>query len=408
MLLLKWLLTSTLLFLLPISAVPFDVNGINDPDISALPALEVSKRTLDASVAIRGVTGPQRRRSDSNLALISLNQALPSSNSVGKPKPVKDHEVNCFPRGSDLADAVAKDCHIIINNIILGMDDPFRTRTWGFNDDVEINLSLPEYQWTFQGCYIRVNNIDETKVDEFRPIEVAEMAQNIIRKCVVEAKEPLGGNADIGHLRFPFSFYVAVAGTWTKNGHGLGKSTVLSLPSDRPHTIESRASVNLLLEHDLSSAVTERLEAGETYPVRCFDPSFVHRLKPTVAADCAIIINDIIPRLPDPMLERSFGYTDAEDVNLSKNENDRWVFGQCVVLIRNIDKTSRDVFRYVDIANTAQRIVGKCVEGSKYVLGGTADIGTIEDNFFVVLGGVTGVRQVESGNGTILVLNPTQ
>lgn len=408
MLLFKWLLKATLLFLLQVSAVPFDVNSINDPDISALPALEVSKRTLDATVAIRGLTGPQRRKSDSNLTLISLNQALPSSNSMGEPKPVKDYEIDCFPRRSVLKNVVADDCHIIIDNIILGMDDPFRTRTWGFNDDVEINLSLPEYLWIFEGCYIRVNNIDRTKVDKFRPIEVAETAQNIVRKCVVEAKEPLGGNADIGHLRFPTRFYVVVAGTQTESGHSLRESTVLSLPSNRPHTIESRASANLLLEHDLSSTVTDRLEAGETYPVHCFDPSYVHRLKPTIAADCGIIINEIIPRLPDPMLERSFGYTDAEDVNLSKKENDRWVFGKCVVLIRNIDHTSRDVFRYVDIATTAQRILEKCVEGSKYVLGGTADIGIIEDNFFLVVGGVSGAREVESGNGTTLVLNPTQ
>lgn len=408
MLLFKWLLTATFFLLLPVSAVPFDVNGINDPDISALPALEVSKRTLDASVAIRGLTGPQRRKLDSNLALISLNQAPPSSNSVGEPKPVKNYEIDCFPRGSELEDAVAEDCHIIIDHVILGMDDPFRTRTWGFNDDVEINLSLPEYQWVYEGCYIRVNNIDHTEVDEFRPIEVAETAQNIVRKCVVEAKEPLGGNADIGHLSFPGRFYVVVAGTRRESGHSLGEGTVLSLPSNRPRTIEGRASVNLQLEHDLSSTVTERLEAGEIYPIHCFDPSYVHRLKPTIAAHCGVIINDIIPSLPDPMLERSFGYTDAEDVNLSKDDNDRFVFGQCVVLIRSVDKTSRDVFRYVDIANTAQRIVGKCVEGSKYVLGGTSDIGTIEDNFFVVVGGVSAPRLVESGNGTSLVLNPTQ
>lgn len=406
MLLLKWLIKAALLFLLPVSAVPLEVNGINDPDILALPALEFSKQTLDASVVIRGVTGPQRRKSESNLELISPNEALPLSNSVGIP-----HDIDCFPRGSDLEDAVAEDCRLIIDNTILGMDDPFRTRSWGFNDDSEINLSLPEYQWIFQGCYIRVNNIDHGKVDKFSPVEVAEMAQYIVQKCVVEAKEPLGGNGDIGHLRFPGRFYVVVAGTRTKSGQNLGESTVLSLPPNRPHTIESRASVNLLPGHDLSSTVTERLEAGETYPVHCFDPSYVHRLKPTVAADCRIIINDIILAFPDPMRERSFGYTDAEDVNLSKRGNDRWVFGQCVVLLRNVDETSRDLFRYVDIANTAQRIMDKCVEGTKYVLGGTSDIGIIEDNFFVVLGGVTGVsggRQIESGNGTTLVLNPTQ
>ena len=113
-------------------------------------------------------------------------------------------------------------------------------------------------------------------------------------------------------------------------------------------------------------------------------------MTPAVASDCEVITNDIILRLPDPMIERTFGYTDAVDINLSIKGNGIWLYGQCVVFIRNpVMRTSRDRFRFVDVAYTAQRITQQCVEGTKLAIGGSADIGTIEDNFYVAVGGVT-------------------
>ena len=408
MLLLGIILNAALLSLIPVSAIPFGVNDINNPNISASSDLEVSERTLDATEAIRDLTSLRRRESDSSLSLIQLNQAHSSSSSTGKPKPLTDREIDCFPKKSRLSEAVAEDCQFIIDHMILGMHEPFQTRTWGFTDNVDINLSLPENHWIFQGCYIRVRNIDENRVDRFRPVDVAEQSQKIVLKCVVGAKYPMGGTADIGRLSIPVSFYISVAGTPKSSGENLGDSTALSLPSDRPHTLESRASLNLVQGNDISSAVTEGLEAGESYPVNCFDPSHAGHLKPAIATDCAIVLYEILPRLPNPMLERTFGYTDADDVNLSKKENSRWIFGQCAVFIRSIDTTSRDRFRFLDIAYTAQRIVAQCVDGSKYALGGTANVGTNSENFYVCVGGVSGPRQAERGNGTILALNPTQ
>ena len=57
------------------------------------------------------------------------------------------------------------------------------------------------------------------------------------------------------------------------------------------------------------------------------------------------------------MLEQTFGYTDAEDVNLSKNEDSRWIFGQCVMLIRNINRAGRDRFHFIDVVYVAHRII---------------------------------------------------
>ena len=343
----------------------------------------------------------QRRKLDASGALISLDRALSSSNSTEDRMTKIDHEIDCFPPGSRLPDANADDCGFIINSIIPGMKDPLRVQTWGFTDEEEINLSLPEYRWTFKSCFIRVKNIDETQVDRFRPVDVAELAQRVVRKCIVETKERLGGNADIGHLSVPLSFYVVASGSKWTGGQSSRNDTVLALPSEGFRTLESRASLNSPGGNTISSVLAEGLKAGERYPVHCFDPTLPHRVKPTIASDCAIIINEIILRLPNPMFEQTFGFTEAEDIDLSIPENNHWVYGQCAVFIRNFNMSSRDLFRFVDVASAAHRITEQCVEGSKYAIGGTADVGTIEDNFYVGVGGVT---PANGENDNVLVL----
>ena len=371
------------------------------PEDPRPPDFELSKRGLDAQVANRDLTRLQRRNLGSSRTLILLNPATPLSNSTGKLKTEVDHEVACFAVGSRLTYAVEEDCRFIINNIILHMNDPFREQTWGFTDGVDIDLSLDEYEWVYQGCYIRVQNGDETQVDSFRPVDVAQQAQRIIETCVVDAKQPLGGYADVGHLTLFRSFYVVVSGTSKPPGaQNIGSSNVLSLPSDMPRTLEGRAYLDPLQESSVSRIVTGRLGHIDAQPVRCFDPSFVRVLQPAVPSECNFIIDEIILRLPNLMREQSFGYTSAEDVDLSIKENGQWIYKRCVVFVRTIDREGRDDFRYIDVAITAKRVIEASVDGTKYARGGTAGVGRIIDNFYVSVGGLS----LPSGNGTILVL----
>lgn len=374
--------------------------------LSQTLAIPLESRVLNPAVVPNAYLPPSQfglepRTSNSSGTLVSPKEQLSSSNLVGNLKGKIDHDIDCFPIGSRLPNANADDCKLIINSIILTMKDPLRAQTWGFTDDVEIDLSLPVYRWVFKGCLIRVKNIDERQVDRFRPVDVAELAQRIVQQCVIETKQPLGGNADIGRLGVPFSFYVVVSGT-PSNGESLGNDTILSLPSGGPRILESRASlISPPGETSLPTIVTEELKAGERYPVHCFDPASGRFLKPAIASDCNFIINEIILRLPNPMIEQTFGYTDAVDINLSDQENGVWIHGQCVVFVKSPDRTSRDRFRFLDVGYTAHRIMERCVEGSKYAIGGSADIGTIEDNFYV---GVGGIGPADLGNGTILAL----
>ena len=339
----------------------------------------------------------------SSRAPILLNPAISLSNSTGKLTTVVDHEVDCFPVGSRLRYAVADDCRFIINHIILGMKDPFRVQTWGFTDDVDINLSLQEYEWIYQGCYMRVQNADENQIDRFRPVDVAEQALRVVDTCVVDVKEPLGGYADVGNLRFARSFYVVASGTSnTPIAQSIGTSNVPLLPSDMPRTHEGRAYVNSPQGSAISRIVTGKVGHNEAHPVRCFDPSYVRRLRPASVSDCNFIIDEIILRLPNLMREQSFGYTSAEDIDLSVKENGQWTHGQCFIFVKGIEMQGRDEFRYVDVAIAAKRITEECIEGSKYGLGGTTGVGKIKAEFYVTVGGSGLVPS--PGNGTILVL----
>lgn len=379
-----------------------NANAINDTDIWALPDLVDFKQSLDAKQGFHGPTGLQPRLLDPSVALVSPNEALSRSNSTKNVKAETDHDIDCFPPGARLPDANIDDCNFIINSIILTMKDPFQERTWGYTATVDIDLSLPQFQWLFKDCFMRVKNIDEEQVDTFSPVDVAEVAQSILQKCVVDTKARLGGNADVGGLEFPLSFYVVVSGTARSSGDSLGNGILLSLPSRRSRTLESRASLISPEGNPLSMITTEELKASQTYPIDCFDPSRTPRLKNAVASDCKIIINEMILRLPNPMAEQTFGYTDAEDVNLAETENAKWIHGQCVVYIRNLDGPfGRDRFRFVDVAYAAHRVTERCVEGAKYAIGGISDVGTVKDKFYV---GVAGMDPVDLGNGTLLGL----
>ncbi len=379
------------------------VDLIDDTDISALPRFEVSKQASDAKRTILSSTGLRPGAWDPSGAVVSLNQALSPSKSTRNFSAQTDHDIDCFPRGSRLPDANFDDCNFIINHIILGMKDPLREQSWGFTDFVDINLSLPEYKWNFKECFIRVKNIDETQADRFRPVDVAEVAQNILQKCVVETKERLGGNADIGHLGFPRSFYVVVSGINRRNGGSSENDTIRYLPLGGSRTIESRTSLDSPEENSLPIILPgEELTASKIFPVICF-PHSTYSLKHAVVSDCKFIINDIILGLPNPMKEQTFGFTDAADINLSEAPYNNWTYGQCAVFIRNIDPdtTLRDRFRFLDIAYTAHRITEECVEEAKYALGGIADLGTIENRFYV---GVSGIDHDDPGNGAALEL----
>ena len=365
-------------------------NTISDADALSLPNAQDHTQTLSNK---RAMNSPTRLQPITLYPSVSLDETLSLSNSTKNPRVNVRHEIDCFPRGSSLPTASEEDCRWIIDNIILAMKDPFREQTWGYTDAAENNVSLRRYQWIFNNCKISVRNLDQQQVDSFRPVDVAEVAQGIVQTCVAQMKEPIGGTCDIGRLEISESFYVLVSGTALGRGTP-SDNTLLSLPLKGHRALESRASSNSPRAKVLPIIPTEGL--NESHQAHCFDPSMSPPLEPASASDCNFIINNIILSLPNPMLEQTFGYTDDVDVNLSIDGNGHWMYQHCRILITNRPRTAGR-FRFLDVALTAQRIMEKCIEGSKYGLGGTAKVGAPDSRFFV---GVGGVHEMDIGNET--------
>lgn len=139
------------------------------------------------------------------------------------------YAVECFnPHNPRLSPAVAEDCHIVIDHIILRYPNLMEPQTFGYSDFVTIDLRKPENRkWIFGQCVIFVRALDETRVDRFRMVDVASTASRIVKKCVADAKHPNGGMSDVGSTED--YFYVGVGGVFAANGLN---RTVLSLPSE--------------------------------------------------------------------------------------------------------------------------------------------------------------------------------
>ena len=176
--------------------------------MSQQPAVSLSGADSDhpatsRAVEVRDPLGGVSR--GANHPAITSNSTIGTTLSAGYP-------VQCFnPRVVSLQPAAATDCNFIINQIILRLFDPTRQLTFGFVDDVDVNLSKPEYrQWQYGQCLISIKNPNVFQSDTFRLLDVATTARRITMQCVVDTQEKIGGTAKIGTVGR--GFYVSVGG----------------------------------------------------------------------------------------------------------------------------------------------------------------------------------------------------
>lgn len=149
-----------------------------------------------------------------------------------------------------------------------------------------------------------------------------------------------------------------------------------ALPAEQRHT----SSV-----HPSSSNTSAILRTISVPPVNCFNP-YATAIERAKAEDCRVIIHYIILSLPNPMVPETFGFNDEVDIDLRERVNAAWHYGNCVVFVRNDDKTRVDTFRMVDVAAAANRVTDECVEGRRYPMGGSTDVGSSK-GFYVGVGG---------------------
>ncbi len=158
-------------------------------------------------------------------------------------------------------------------------------------------------------------------------------------------------------------------------------------PPSGPQSMPSAILASL----NVTNSTTSSSASLTDQPVNCFNP-YLPNLKAAAVEDCHLIIDHILSSYGDPWLPRSFGYTSEVDINLDDPRNEKWPFGRCMVLIKNLDRRRVDMFRMVDIGRTATRILTECVVGKKYPFGGTTEIESAGEgrSFFVAVGGISG------------------
>ena len=169
-------------------------------------------------------------------------------------------------------------------------------------------------------------------------------------------------------------------------------STAIAFPSFSktrslavPHTTSSSLFPSQLNTTSPNSAGW--LKTFSLFPVHCFDPHTVP-LERAIKEDCDHIVDNIILRLfSNPFDVHSWGFTDAADINLTEEPNDKWHYSECVVFVRTMDRYQIDWFRAIDVAHAVNRIIRRCITDTKYALGGTVDLDGRQDGFYVVAGG---------------------
>ena len=393
---------------------------------------------VPASLAYPYNTKSQSSTVESPAAIPQRNQSL-----LGDGYPV--YPTACFPppspgrfvKPSDLPN-ILTDCSWIINEDLLQQYDLlFEDLIFRYKDFKDPSGKRYLSRWQRGQCVINVVCGTQQQTEKLQLFNVVLAAQKILRECMEAKHIPEGGTIPIGSP--DKSFYVTVTGLhyvdsldesnrslspnldsfgWDVQRRPLrtisntkpstedfdANESILSPPNDgmekrssnsqhspllltttqslKPGSARNTSNLNMPLVN-----LSQSIQAPPDRIVDCFNPYSV-QLKPAGEEDCDIVINEIILRYPNPMSPQTFGYGPSFDIDLSLPENEKWDFGCCVIFVRNVNKTRTDTFRMVDVAVAAHEIVRKCVVGARYPVGGTTDVGPVDLNFFVGVGGI--------------------
>lgn len=232
--------------------------------------------------------------------------------------------------------------------------------------------------------------------------------------CVDGLVVPEGGISLIGDASKGFHVIMqAVHEPLSATNSSLSQSPAISVSkramrsrSDVESSAESRGvetrhqsrDSSLTLVHPVSATnSTSSVTAAWSHPVHCFDARVAH-LQPALSSDCIHLADQVRDNVFNPYVQFTFGFTDAADINLSRPEFQKWWYGQCMVSLRNFDKTQIDTFRFIDVIVTARRINQKCVaDRAEMPLGGTASVGALGRLFYVYLGAPVASDSISSG-----------
>jgi len=120
--------------------------------------------------------------------------------------------IHCFnPYSTGIEQVKVKDCRVIIHHIILSYPHPMLPQTFGYNDEVDVDLREQENAaWYYGNCVIFVRSEHKSEVDTFRMVDVADAANRVMNECIEGKRYAVGGSTAVGSSRS--DFYVGLGG----------------------------------------------------------------------------------------------------------------------------------------------------------------------------------------------------
>ncbi|MCJ1458398.1 hypothetical protein MMC28_008770 [Mycoblastus sanguinarius] len=318
------------------------------------------------------------------LAVTQSNQTFPG--------PLPPRPVDCFGgRWSRKPTLSEVDCSYILNDVILRLDGVFDVREFSKRSYKSNDLGYLPARWEHGKCYISVVGvIGDALLTLF---DVALSANRVLSECATNKK---GGVTDIGSLQQ--GYHVSVGGLILDAGSDTGDD--ISVPPSpnvktSKRSIESHSASNTLPRRSLH-LTQPNTTTPPRYPVQCFNPHLVP-LPPADATDCFSIITTILLHLfPNPSTPLTFAFTPFANIDLSAPANKAWKSTRCMIAVKNNDKAQAGRWTLNDLAATARRITQKCVFGTSESVGGLSNIGTSGGGFYVYVGGLLEVEELES------------
>ena len=392
-------------------------------------------------IAPASLAYPSDTRSQS---LAATNDAFPGAisqiNLTGLVEAYPVYPTRCAPsQGSHQqrfnVTKILSDCSRIINEVLLPRED-LLFQALAFDASTFRDRFGRRYlsRWFNGRCFIYVTTTKPGQVGYLQLFNVVLAANKVLKECIGDQGNPRGGTTHIGSVHR--GFFVGVGST---NGDAANEFNISllsdhELPGQNVYSSLSRVKANIETSagdsdvHNLTVSVQPKgskqrrasgpqhgsslgtgtqsvvpeaalgisspnlpsknvsVQTPPSYPVECLNPYSV-QIRHADGDDCRVIIDHIILRYPDPMRVQSFGYGASADIDLSLPQNEKWMFGSCAIFVRNRDRTRTDKFRMVDVAATAEQIISECIDEVKRPVGGVADIGMVQYNFFVGVGG---------------------
>ncbi|KAM0803816.1 hypothetical protein BDR22DRAFT_970160 [Usnea florida] len=349
------------------------------------------------------VSGTILGRGTSNNTFLSLPsnglRALESRASLNSPREIslpillteglnESHQAHCFDRSMSppLEPASASDCDFVINNIILSLPNPMLEQTFGYTDDVDVNLSIDgNGRWTYEHCKVLITNRAKT-TGRFRFLDVAYTAHRIMEQCIEGSKYGLGGTAKVGAL--DSRFFVGVGGI---DQMDVGNGTRdLGFPINAPSSSDvvsgspSRYGTDPADFAKRSSEIIEGSQASNELapPVRCITPGMPAARQIDIQ-DC---VNAAKLLLGDPniLVRQMFTTESTGGIRMPFVQN----YNGCFLMVdTTLEFSVSEAFTMLKVVYWASAIMQKCVSGTKQGFGGVSQM---DENRGIFVG-VTGV-----------------